>query len=196
MKISVSFSVEHPARSVWDFLQDAPTVIACIPGSEYLGREGEDVHRARVRVKIGPIAAAFEGKGMIVDADAEALTGGIRGKGVDRQGGSRASLTAVYRLASEDDGATRVDVDADIKLAGALAQAGRTGILQDVAEHLTSQFAERMRRCISAAAEPGQDPAQQSAPGAQSRELGGLGFFMAVLRRTLKRLFGTRGAAV
>ena len=191
MKIRVNFSVEHPIRPVWDFLQDAPAVIACIPGSEYLGRKDEDVHRARVRVKIGPIAAAFEGEGMIVDADAEALTGGIRGKGVDKQGGSRASLTAVYRLTG-DDGATRVDVEADIRLAGALAQIGRTGILQDVAEHLTGRFAEEMHRRIGAAAEPGQDPA----PGTRNGGIGGVGLVMAVLRRVLKRLFGTRGAAV
>ena len=191
MKINVNFSVEHPVQPVWDFLQDAPAVIACIPGSEYLGQEDEDLHRARVRVKIGPIAAAFEGEGMIVNADAKALTGGIKGKGVDKRGGSRASFTAVYHLTGED-GATRVDVDADIRLAGALAQAGRTGILQDVAEHLTSQFAEQMRRRISAAAETVQDPA----PGTQSGEIGGFAFFMAVLRRTLKRLFGARGAAV
>ena len=195
MKIRVNFSVEHPIRPVWDFLQDAPAVIACIPGSEYLGRKGEDVHRARVRVKIGPIAAAFEGEGMIVDADAEALTGGIRGKGVDKQGGSRASLTAVYRLTG-DDGATRVDVEADIRLAGALAQIGRTGILQDVAEHLTGRFAEEMHRRIGAAAEPGQDPGQDPAPGTRNGGIGGFGLVMAVLRRVLKRLFGTRGAAV
>lgn len=191
MKIRVNFSVEHPIRPVWDFMQDAPAVIACIPGSEYLGRKDEDVHRARVRVKIGPIAAAFEGEGMIVNADAEALTGGIRGKGVDKQGGSRASLTAVYRLTG-DDGATRVDVEADIKIVGALAQVGRTGILQDVAEHLTSRFAEEMHRRIGAAVEPGQDPA----PGTRSVGIGGVGLVMAVLRRALKRFFGARGAAV
>lgn len=195
MKIRVNFSVEHPIRPVWDFLQDAPAVIACIPGSEYLGRKGEDGHRARVRVKIGPIAAAFEGEGMIVNADAEALTGGIRGKGVDKQGGSRASLTAVYRLTG-DDGATRVDVEADIRIAGALAQVGRTGILQDVAEHLTSRFAEEMHRRIGAAVEPGQGPGQDPAPGTRSGEIGGFGLVMAVLRRALKRLFGARDAAV
>lgn len=192
MKISVNFSVEHPARPVWDFLQDVPAVIACIPGSEYLGREGQGAHRARVRVKIGPVAAAFEGDGTIVNADAESLTGEIKGKGIDRQGGSRASMAAVYRLTGREDGATRVDVEADVKLAGALAQIGRTGILQDVAEHLTAQFAERMRQRIDAAAEPGQG----SAPGGEAGEMGGVGLFLAVLRRVLKRLLGTRHTAV
>lgn len=191
MKISVNFSVEHPARPVWDFLQDVPAVIACIPGSEYLGREGQGAHRARVRVKIGPVAAAFEGDGTIVNADAGSLTGEIKGKGIDRQGGSRASMAAVYRLTGREDGATRVDVEADVKLAGALAQIGRTGILQDVAEHLTAQFAERMRQRIDAAAESGQG----SAPGGEAGEMGGIGLFLAVLRRVLKRLLGTRHTA-
>ena len=192
MKISVHFSVEHPARPVWDFLQDVPAVIACIPGSEYLGREGQAAHRARVRVKIGPIATAFEGDGTIVNADAESLTGEIKGKGIDRQGGSRASMAAAYRLTGREDGTTRVDVEADVKLAGALAQIGRTGILQDVAEHLTAQFAERMRQRINATAEPGQG----TAPGGETGEMGGIGLFLAVLRRVLKRLLGTRRTAV
>ena len=193
MKICVNFSVEHPTRPVWDFLQDVPAVIACIPGSEYLGREeGQAVHRARVRVKIGPVATAFEGDGMIVNTDAESLTGEIKGKGIDRQGGSRASMAAVYRLTSQEDGTTRVDVEADIKLAGALAQIGRTGILQDVAEHLTGQFAEQMRQRISATAEPGQG----TAPEGKTKEMGGIGLFLAVLRRVLKRLFSTRRTAV
>ena len=191
MKISVHFSVEHPTRPVWDFLQDVPAVIACIPGSEYLGREGQAAHRARVRVKIGPIAAAFEGDGTIVNADAESLTGEIKGKGIDRQGGSRASMAAVYRLTGREDGTTRVDVEADVKLAGALAQIGRTGILQDVAEHLTAQFAERMRQRIDATAEPGQG----AAPGGGTGEMGGIGLLLAVLRRVLKRLLGARHTA-
>ena len=67
--IEASFSIDQPASRVWDFFQDVPEVVTCMPGTELLAQPGEATYTGKVTVKLGPVTAAFEGEATIVEAD-------------------------------------------------------------------------------------------------------------------------------
>lgn len=161
-EVSQSFDIAQPVERVWAFFQDVPQVVTCMPGLELTGQTGENAYQGKVRMRLGPITAAFEGEATILEADAAARSARIEARGIDRKGGSRASAAVVYTLAATGAGTT-VTLAGDIKLTGALGQIGRTGIIQDVAAQLTAQFAEALRTKLDAAA-PLQDSSSFSPP--------------------------------
>ena len=196
-EIAQSFEIDQPPDTVWRFFQDVPRVVACMPGLEYGGiaaGEGDsEIHRGKVRIKLGPVSAAFEGEAAILEADPTARSARIEGKGIDKKGGSRASASVVYKIL-ENGGGSRVQLDAEIKLSGALAQMGRTGIVQDVAAQITEQFAESLRATLAAETAASESPAAATAPlpPAAPREIRGDALLLKILWRRIKALFGWR----
>ena len=146
--IEASFSIDQPAHRVWDFFQDVPQVVTCMPGTELLAQPGEATYTGKVTVKLGPVTAAFEGEATIVEADHDGRSARIEASGIDRRGGNRAQASIAYEV-REQDGGTQVRLHGSIKLSGALAQIGRSGIVQDVANHLTAQFAARLHEKLA-----------------------------------------------
>jgi carbon monoxide dehydrogenase subunit G len=215
-EIALHFEIDQPPDTVWRFFQDVPRVVTCMPGLEYggagAGDSGAETHRGKVRIKLGPVSAAFEGEATILETDAAARSARIDGKGIDKRGGSRASASVVYRIA-ENGAGSRVEISADIKLSGALAQMGRTGIVQDVAAQITEQFADSLRATLAAeaAAAPsdqgtgadagggagldrGADEAETPPPPprAAPREIRGDSLILKIIWRRLLALFGIR----
>lgn len=190
--ISQAFDIDQPPERVWRFFQNVPRVVTCMPGLEYGGvkpdEPGGEIHLGKVRIKLGPVSAAFEGEASILETDDSARTARIEGKGIDKRGGSRASASVRYRIV-ENGAGSRVELDAEIKLSGALAQMGRTGIVQDVAAQITGQFAESLRATL--AAEGG--AADSAPPTAAPREIRGDALLLKILWRRIKMLFGWRG---
>ena len=147
--IEASFEIDQPVDRVWDFFQKVPEVVTCMPGLEFIGQTGDATYEGKVKIKLGPITAAFKGEATIVGNSADTRSARIEAKGVDRQGGNRASADVTYEI-SEHAGGVHVRLFGDIKLTGALAQMGRGGIIQDVANQLTVQFADNLRAKLAA----------------------------------------------
>ena len=205
-EIEQSFDIDQPPEKVWRFFQDVPCVVTCMPGLEYGGLKadapGSEIHRGKVRIKLGPVSAAFEGEAAILESDDGARSARIEGKGIDKRGGSRASASVVYKIV-ENGGGSRVQLDADIKLSGALAQTGRTGIVQDVAAQITEQFAASLRTMLAADGDAqtaaadaelagAKAPASAPPPPAVPREIRGDALLLKILWRRFKILFGWR----
>jgi carbon-monoxide dehydrogenase small subunit len=138
MKISQEFTVSLPLPAVWAFFHDVPKVAACLPGAEYLGPRADGKQTGRVSSRIGPFQTSFEGEADVA-YDEEAKTIHVEGKGVDKRGGNRSKMVMDCHLTG-DGASTRVCVDADITLSGAIAQFGRTGILTEIANVLVADF--------------------------------------------------------
>ena len=146
--LEASFKIDQPPGRVWDFFQDMPEVVTCMPGTELLAQMGESTYKGKVTVKLGPVTAAFEGEATIVETDHDSRIAKIDAAGIDRRGGNRATASIAYEI-HERDGGSRVRIYGSIRLSGALAQIGRSGIVQDVANHLTAQFSERLREKLA-----------------------------------------------
>ena len=199
--IEASFEIEQPVDRVWDFFQKVPEVVTCMPGLEFIGQTGDATYEGKVKIKLGPITAAFKGEATIVGNSADARSARIEAKGVDRQGGNRASADVTYEI-SEHAGGAHVRLFGDIKLTGALAQMGRSGIIQDVANQLTVQFADNLRAKLAAGDQSvaKTSPETRSAPSLQPADpasiSGGslvLGILWSRLKRALAFLIGRSG---
>ena len=180
MKINNSFEVSQPLPVVWGFFQDVPTVAECLPGAEVTEDKGDGVYAGRVSAKLGPLSASFEGEATVT-ADPSTHSASIKGKGVDKRGGSRGRMSVVYRLA-EADGKTAVDIEADVTLAGAAAQFGRSGLIREISSRLIGEFAECLEGKLSAVT-------AEEAALVQAGEVKGLQLFLQTLGARIRGLF-------
>jgi carbon monoxide dehydrogenase subunit G len=196
MKINQSFSVIQPRADVWKLFQDIPALAECMPGAMLTQDNGDGTYKGQVSIKLGPFTAAFEGEAKHDPRPAE-FAGHVVGKGIDRRGGSRSSMTMSYRL-TELDGGTQVAVDADVRLSGPIAQFGRAGIVQETAGLLIEQFVGNIEQKLASGASgarsddqraSGQDTAalKQEPPS-----LSGFAVLRLLIARYLRRLFGAR----
>lgn len=191
MKITQEFTVAQPLPSVWAFFRDVPEVAACLPGAQYTGSPAEGRHTGRVTSKIGPFQASFEGEAVVVHDD-DAKTVHVEGKGVDKKGASRSKMVMDCRV-TPDAGGTRVSVDADIQLAGAIAQFGRTGLISEIANALVADFVRNAEAKLAATAPSAETPsaAPANAPPAtgNAASLSAVRLIVISLRAWFRSLF-------
>ncbi len=190
MKLQQAFRLARPRRDVWTVFQDVPAVASCLPGAEYLEQKDANRHAGKMSVKVGPFQAAFEGEADVqYDEASNAIT--MQGKGVDRKGASRGKMTMVCHLAEIPEG-TEVNVDADVQLSGTIAQFGRTGIIQDIASVLISDFVRNFEARVPAPDAAAQEAETAAAPAAaaEPKPLSGFRLMWLSFLRTLRRLFG------
>ena len=135
MNITQQFTVTRPLDSVWTLFQDVSELARCLPGAELTSDNGDGTYDGRVSVKLGPIAASFDGSATVT-FDHEAHTSNIKGRGVDRSGGSQGRVEVDVVLIEADGTHTDVTVDAKVMLAGPIAQFGRTGLVNEVSKRL------------------------------------------------------------
>ena len=138
-----SFTVSHPAEEVWAFFGDIRGVASCLPGASLNSVSDDGRVEGRIRVKAGPISAEFQGVAD-VSRDEAARSGRINGAGRDAKSNSTTRGAIRYAVSEADGGGARVDVDVAYALTGMLAQFGRSGLVQDVANRLTAAFVQNL----------------------------------------------------
>ncbi len=171
MEINQQFTVTRPIDLVWELFQDVPGLSRCLPGAELTGDGGDGSYDGRVTVKLGPITAAFDGTAT-VEADPDAHSLSIKGRGVDRAGGSQASVDVRVQLSPSDEKQTDVSIDATVTLAGPIAQFGRTGLVNEVSKRLIGEFSDCLHDKLSAESE-------EAAAQIQIADVRGLSLFFA-----------------
>src|SRR4051794_2082919 len=190
MKIEKSFELRHPRETVWTRMNDVNLVARCLPGASIVDDLGEGRYKGRMSVKLGPMAASFDGDITIESRPVE-WTAIVSGKGADSRSSSRASGSMTYRLSDgAAPGATRVDVTSDINLAGSLAQFGKGAIMQEVANRITAEFVRNFEGSLAAAPASAAPAAAAEHSEAKSLDAGNL--LWAVLRARILALFGRR----
>jgi carbon monoxide dehydrogenase subunit G len=148
MKIENSFRVGLPIASAWATLLDIPSIVPCMPGAELLAIEDEHTYRGQVRVKLGPVAVAFQGRARLVEIDEVQHIVRMTASGTEGKGRGSAQAEVAFRLSPDGNG-TRVNVISDLSLAGAVAQYGRAqSVIADVSQVLVDTFAQNLGRRI------------------------------------------------
>jgi len=143
--LRLSFSVDHPRAKVWDFFGRLGEVTTCLPGTSLLGTPTDDHVEPKIRIKVGPIIAEFEGVADVV-RDPSNFAGMIHGSARDARSNSMTRGEIRYVLLDDKQGAaTRVDLEVGYTLTGALAQFSRSGIVQDIAKRMTASFAGNLQ---------------------------------------------------
>src|SRR6185312_9664341 len=146
MDIKGEYRIEAPREKVFAALNDAEVLKACIPGCESLDKLSDTEMTAKVRLRIGPVSAAFSGKVTLSDIDppngykiSGEGQGGVAGFA---KGGAAVKLT-------EDTGATVLAYDVDAQVGGKIAQVGAR-LIQGTARKLADQFFGKFAESVGA----------------------------------------------
>jgi carbon monoxide dehydrogenase subunit G len=186
-QITQSFTVGFPRADVWRTLADVERVVTCMPGAALTRPPENGKIAGEMRVKLGPIVAAFAGEGDLVMDDA-AFAGAIRGQGMDRKNNSRVRAEIEFK-AIDQGAATRVDLAVDFSLTGTLAQFSRGALVQEIAQRLGAEFAKNLEARMGAPA--GGAPAVAAPPRElPARELNILALLWSIVRDWFRKLFG------
>lgn len=157
MQIDNEFTVGVPVERAWEVLTDLEGIAPCMPGAQLTGRDG-DVHRGKVRIKVGPVVSEYAGTATFVEKDDAAHRAVISATGRDSRGAGNASAQIVAQL-RPDGASTVVSVDTDLRISGKIAQLGR-GMIKEVSTKLLGQFVECLEGKLGAATEsPAAEPA-------------------------------------
>ena len=143
VELRQSFSVPFPREQVWNFFCDLDRVIRCMPGARLTGLHRGDHAEGEVNVKLGPIVSAFHGV-LDVTRNEHDFRAVVRAAGRDAKSPSSARAVMSYEVNALDEVSSRVDVTTKFMLSGALAQFSRSGLVKDIADHLTSVFARNL----------------------------------------------------
>ncbi len=181
MDITETFSVDQPMAAVWDLFLDVPTVAQCLPGAELTEDHGDGTYSGKLSIKLGPIAASFDGQATVTATEADHSMV-IEGKGVDRKGGSQGRVTVDVVLVAAGPSTTDVSIDSKVTLAGPIAQFGRTGLVSEVSKRLIGEFTDCLQAKLDAAT-----PVE--AAEIKAGEVKGISLFFASLWASFKRLF-------
>jgi carbon monoxide dehydrogenase subunit G len=190
MKIEKNFELPHPREFVWSRMNDVHFVAQCLPGASIVEDLGERRYKGRMSIKVGPMAAAFDGE-VAIDSQPVEWTAIVSGKGADVRSSSRATGAMTYRLSEgRTPGATRVDVASDINLAGPLAQFGKGAVMQEVANRITAEFVKNFEQSLSIIPGAGQTGTPESSTSNQPLDAGNL--LWSILRERFLALFRRR----
>lgn len=165
------FSVAHPPEQVFAMFDDIAAVAACLPGASLTASPKPGRIEGAIRVRIGPIAATFQGIARVERSPAD-MSGRIVGIGNDRRSRSSTQGEICYRLVPIEQQGTRVDLSIGYTLTGMLAQVGRPGLVRDLAARLIAEFAGNLDRRLSGS----------STAEATATELNGIALVFGLLR--------------
>ncbi len=138
--------IQAPVAKVWQALNDAETLKACIPGCQSLEKKSDTEFAATVVLKIGPIKANFAGEVSLTNLDppnSYTITGeGKGGIAGFAKGGADVSLAA------DGDAATVLTYQAKADVGGKIAQLG-SRLITSTSKKLAGQFFSTFNETVS-----------------------------------------------
>jgi carbon monoxide dehydrogenase subunit G len=143
MLLEHTFDVPASPDDAWDLLIDVPRVIPCMPGAELTETVDESSWKARMDVKLGPIALSFATDVHREEADRQSLRATLSATAREQRGRG-AGQARIESSLEPKDGGTRVVIRTDLTLSGAVAQSGR-GMVEAVSAQLVQSFADCLK---------------------------------------------------
>ncbi len=141
MELTGSRIIAADRATVWVRLNDAETLMACIPGCQSLTGSAADGFEAVVKQKVGPVSATFKGKVTLSDV-IEGESYRIAGEGSGGIAGF-AKGGADVRLA-DAEGGTELSYAVDAKVGGKIAQLG-SRLIDGFARKMADAFFEKFQ---------------------------------------------------
>lgn len=168
MKIENSFEVPLPAERAWDVLMDIERIAPCMPGAELVETLPDNAYRGKVSVKLGPLAVTFLGTARFETMDRAAKRATIKASGNEVKGRGGAQAQVGFQMAAARPDLTRVAIETDLTLNGAVAQYGRAaGVISDISQQIIDKFAAALKARIEAEGLGSSAPSAEPAPAAE-----------------------------
>ncbi|MFJ1997499.1 SRPBCC family protein [Streptomyces asiaticus] len=181
MQLINTVSVQAAPDAVFALLEDVQRVASCMPGAALEGRDG-DAWRGTVKIKVGPISAAYSGTVRFLEVDAEKRRLRVHASGADTHGSGDAEAEVSLEVVPAEGGA-QLNLSTDLVIRGKIAQFGK-GAIGAVSDRILQQFAQNLGGLLlrqdgaEAPPVPGAAPAASApaagAPAAAPGELNGM----------------------
>ena len=140
MELTGEVRIHAPRERVWHALNDARTLMACIPGCEEVEITSPTERHVRLLVKAGPVRARFVGKITLSDV----VAGSACVMNFEGSGGTAGMATGKSSVQLRDDGdATVVHYTATASVGGKLGQIGAR-MLDAASKQMADQFFKRL----------------------------------------------------
>ncbi|WP_026875758.1 SRPBCC family protein [Jiangella gansuensis] len=136
MKVTGSAVLHAPPEQVWRALNDPAVLVRTIPGCQRLEEDGPDRYRMTVTAGVGTIKGTYAGNVSLHDQQ-EPASFVLTASGAGAPG--TVSADVLVRLSGDDDGATRLDYDADAVVGGMIGGVGQR-MLAGVAKKTAGEF--------------------------------------------------------
>jgi uncharacterized protein len=144
MDMSGEYRIPAPRQRVWEALNDPEILKASIPGCEELNRLSDRDLEAKVRAKVGPVSATFNGKVTLSDLNPPESYR-IAGEG---KGGAAGFAKGGADVALAEDGTdTILRYNAKADVGGKLAQIG-SRLIQGTARKMADDFFGRFSAIV------------------------------------------------
>ncbi|MEB8335989.1 SRPBCC family protein [Streptomyces endophyticus] len=141
MQLTNTVVVNAAPDAVFALVSDVEKVASCMPGAALEGRDG-DAWRGAVKVKVGPISAAYAGTVRFLEVDPEKRRLRVHASGADTHGNGDAEAEVVLDIGEAPEGA-RLELNTDLLIRGKLAQFGK-GAIATVSDRILQQFAQNL----------------------------------------------------
>ncbi|MEV7553632.1 SRPBCC family protein [Amycolatopsis sp. NPDC089917] len=189
MILENQLSVPADPGAVFVLINDVERVAGCLPGATLDGKE-DDAYLGRVKVKVGPITAAYSGTVRFTEVTEDERRLRLLARGADSHGNGDAEAEVTLTVREAPGGAT-IELRTDLSIRGKLAQFGK-GAIGAVSTRLLDQFARNLAdqlRARPGPAEPASVP--KAVPAAAPEAVDGL----AVLLPAGVKRYGVIAAA-
>ena len=150
MVITTRFEIGAPIEAAWAYLLDVPKIAHCVPGASLTEVIDDKTYAGKVEVKLGPIGVSYKGRITIDSVDETTHTVHVKAEGAETRGRGGAFATMTAELQPSEKG-TSVVMTTDLAVSGLVAQFGRTGIMQEVAQRMAQRFASCVDQELKAA---------------------------------------------
>lgn len=160
MILDNEITVNASPDEVFALINDVERVVTCLPGASIDGSDG-DTYSGGVKVKVGPITAAYAGTVRFLEVDSDRRYLRLQGRGADTHGSGDAEAEVVLTV-EETAGGALLRLKTDLVIRGKIVQFGK-GAIVAVSNKLLQQFAKNLAGLIDADRAGGQ-PAETRVP--------------------------------
>ncbi|MFE0379149.1 SRPBCC family protein [Streptomyces inhibens] len=189
MQLTNAVPVKASPDEVFALMNDVERVASCMPGAALDGQDG-DVWQGRVKLKVGPISAAYAGTVRFLEVDAERRRLRVHARGADAHGSGDAEADVALEVVAAPEGAL-LRLSTDLVIRGKIAQFGK-GAIAAVSDRILQQFAQNLGSLLdqdrvtgapgpqgaAAGPSPAWQPAASQPALAQDSELDGLAMLL------------------
>ncbi|MCL7493160.1 MULTISPECIES: SRPBCC family protein [Streptomyces] len=189
MQLTNAVPVKASPDEVFALMNDVERVASCMPGGALDGQDG-DAWQGRVKIKVGPISAAYAGTVRFLEVDAERRRLRVHARGADTHGSGDAEADVALEVVAAPEGAL-LQLSTDLVIRGKIAQFGK-GAIAAVSDRILQQFARNLGSLLdqdrvtgapgpqgaAAAPSPAWQPTASQPALAQDAELDGLAMLL------------------
>lgn len=146
MIIEDGFDVDAPVERVWPVLCDVPRVATCIPNAAITETVDDRTYKAKVAVKVGPVAVSYGATIVVESLDDATHTATLQVSGNELRG--RGGVKAkVVSTATAVGSRTHVALHTDAQISGIIATVGGR-LIEGVAKKTVAEFAANLSKLV------------------------------------------------